>query len=166
MAAPGPNSSRQDFAEAGDAGRVERDFGDGAEDEFGELGGAALGGGVEAAEAFDGVAEQVDADRVGLAGGEEVDDAAAGGVFAGLHDGAGAAVAVGFEEGDDLSRAGRRRRRGGSWRRRGRRARGGTRWTRALTVVSTRRGGGPGSSRRARVAMRSETSSGLGETRS
>ena len=50
---------------------------------------------------FDGVAEEVDADGVGLAGGVEVEDAAAGGVFAGLHDGAGAVVAVGLEEGDD-----------------------------------------------------------------
>ena len=44
--------------------------------------------------------------------------------------------------------------------------RGGTRWTRALTVVSTMRGRAGVSSRRARVAMRSDTISGLGEMRS
>jgi len=60
------------FAEAGDAGGVERDFGDGAEDEFLQLGGAALGAGVEAAEGFQGVAEQVQAHGVRLACGVDV----------------------------------------------------------------------------------------------
>ena len=46
-------------------------------------------------------------------------------------------------------------------------ARGGTRCTSAFTVVSTMRGAAAGfSSRRVRVATRSDTSAGLGETRS
>ena len=45
-------------------------------------------------------------------------------------------------------------------------ARGGRRCTRALTVVSTMRGLSAGSPSRARVAMRSDTSSGFGDTRS
>ena len=53
---------------------------------------------------FDRVAEQVEADRIGLAGREDVDDAAAHGVFARLHHRAGAAVAVGFQEAGQLLR--------------------------------------------------------------
>ena len=85
-------------AEACDGVAVERDFGDGAELDAVDLGAAALGGGVEAAEAFDGVAEEVDADGFGEACGVEIDDAAADGVFAGFHDGGGAAIAMGVEE--------------------------------------------------------------------
>ncbi len=43
---------------------------------------------------------------------------------------------------------------------------GGTRCTSAFTVVSTMRRAGAGSSRRDKVAIRSDTTAGLGDTRS
>ena len=51
------------------------------------------------------VAEQVEPDRLGLAGGEQVDDAAAHGEFARLHHRAGAAVAVALRESAPAPRA-------------------------------------------------------------
>ena len=56
------------------------------------------------ADRLDRVAEQVEPHRIGLAGREDVDDAAAHGVFAGLHHRAGAAVAVGLQEAGELLR--------------------------------------------------------------
>ena len=90
------------LAEAADAVAVERDLGHRAQHEAVDPCRAALGGGVEGADALDLVTEQVEAQRVGAAGREQVDDAAAHRVFAGLHDGAGANVAVAFEEAREL----------------------------------------------------------------
>ena len=64
-------------AEARDAVGVEGEFGDGVQGEAGEAVAGALGGGVEAANVLDLVAEQVEADGLGFAGGIDVDDAAA-----------------------------------------------------------------------------------------
>ena len=58
--------------------------------------------GSKIADQLDGVAEQVEPHRIGLAGGKDVDDAAAHGVFARLHDRAGAAIAAGFQEAREL----------------------------------------------------------------
>ena len=91
-------------AEAGDRIRVERHFGHRPQGQALPAIGAALGAGIEDADRFDRVAEQVEPHRIGLAGGEDVDDAAAHGVFARLHHRAGAAIAVGFQEARQLLR--------------------------------------------------------------
>ena len=85
-------------AEASDRLLAQRHFGDRAQQQGAALASAALRGRIEGADGFDGVAEQVEPDRIGLTGGEDVDDSTAHRVFAGLHDGAGAAVAIGLEE--------------------------------------------------------------------
>ncbi len=85
-------------AEARDGWGVEGELGDGVEDEAGELVGGALGGGVEASDVLDLVAEQVEADGLALAGRIDVDDAAADGELARLADGLGAVVAAADEE--------------------------------------------------------------------
>ena len=59
---------------------------------------------IEGADRFERVAEEVEADRVRQPGREEVDDAAADGVFAGLADRAGADEAVDLEPGEDVGR--------------------------------------------------------------
>ena len=107
--------------------------------------GGALGAGVEAAQdALHGPRRTGPGAPGRLAGGEDVDDAAAHGVLARLHHRVGAAVAVGFQEqvvSACLGNRSRRRRtdvRLAPWNT----ARGGTRCTRALTVVSTMRGAG------------------------
>ncbi len=100
-------------AEAADAGGVEEHLVDRPQHQPVQLGAAALGGGVEAADALDGVAEQVEPHRLALSRGEDVDDAAAHRILARLHDGAGAAVAVGLQEAGevlDLDRAVHRQR--------------------------------------------------------
>ena len=61
----------------------------------------ALGLGVEGADRFQAVAEEVEPDRLVEAGRKQVEDAAAHGIFAGLAHGRGAVVAVVLEPGDD-----------------------------------------------------------------
>ena len=61
----------------------------------------ALGQRIEAADRFQGRAEEVQADRLFLATGKDVDQAAADGVVAGLHDRTGAVVAVALEIGHE-----------------------------------------------------------------
>src|SRR5580693_6082140 len=84
--------------ETGNGGMVESDFRGGMEIQRSGRLAAALRLRVEAANALDGVAEQVDAHRCRLAGGEYVDDAAAQRIFAGIHHRAGAPVAIGIEK--------------------------------------------------------------------
>jgi hypothetical protein len=88
-------------AEALDGGSVEEDLAHRAQHQPVHGGAAALGGRVQAADAFDLVAEEVEAQRLGLAGGEQVQDAATHRVFAWLHHGAGAAVAIALQEAGD-----------------------------------------------------------------
>ena len=100
-------------AEAGDRGLVEEDLADRAQRQRLQRLATALRAGVEAAQALDLVAEEVEADGVRFTRRVEVDDAAAHGVFARLHDGTGAVVAIGFEEarqrlGRDLAAPGQR----------------------------------------------------------
>ena len=89
-------------AEAGDRIGVERHLRHRPKGQALSAIGAALGGGIEDADRLDGVAEQVEPHRIGLTGGKDVDDAAAHGVFARLHDRAGAAIAAGFQEAREL----------------------------------------------------------------
>ena len=111
--------------EAFDAGFVEQGFGGGQQGEALDPADAALGGGVEAADAFDLVAEEIEPQRFVLARREEVDQAAAHGIFAGVGDRVGARIAVrlkqrrklvaidplaGREPGDELANAERRQR--------------------------------------------------------
>ena len=56
-------------------------------------------GGIEAAHALDLVAEEVEPERLLLARREEVDEAAAHRIFAGVGDGVGARIAVGLQQG-------------------------------------------------------------------
>ena len=91
-------------AEPRDRVRVERHLRDRPQDQTLALIGAALGSGIEDADRLDRVAEQVEPHRIRLAGREDVDDAAAHGVFAWLHHRAGAAVAVGLQEAGELLR--------------------------------------------------------------
>ena len=75
-------------------------FVDGRDGEAFDLSGGALGEGVEAADAFDLVAEQVEPHRLCLTRREQIDQAAAHCVLARLHHRIGAAIAVGVEEVD------------------------------------------------------------------
>jgi hypothetical protein len=72
-------------AEAADRGLVEEDLADRPQDQPLDALPAALAAGVEAADVLDLVAEQVEPNGIGLAGREQVDDAAAHGVLAVLH---------------------------------------------------------------------------------
>src|SRR5689334_20041583 len=81
-------------AEALDAVLVEQRFGGGEEHEMIDRTGGALIIGVEAAQSLDLVAEEIEPQRAGFAGGEEIDDAAAHRIFAGVMDGVGAHIAV------------------------------------------------------------------------
>ena len=85
-------------AEALDRFLVEQRFGRGEQGEAVEPAGGALVGGVEGADALDLVAEEVEAERLLLAGREQVDEAAADRELALIVDGVGADVAVGLEE--------------------------------------------------------------------
>ena len=80
-------------AEALDAVRVEQRLGRGHQRERLGLVGRALVGGVEAADALDLVAEEIEPERQLLAGREQVDQRAAHGIFAMLGDGVGALIA-------------------------------------------------------------------------
>src|SRR5580700_415889 len=64
-------------AEAVDRGVVEQDFADRAQHELIERAGRALGQRVKAAQAFQGVAEEIEADRLRRASRVEIDDATA-----------------------------------------------------------------------------------------
>ena len=85
-------------AEARYAGRVQRRFADRAQREARHILDRALAGGIEAADALHRVAEEIQAQRLGLAAREHVENAAAHGEFAGLHHRVGAVVAVGGQE--------------------------------------------------------------------
>ena len=89
------------LAKATDAFPVERHLRHGPQHQLADAGGAALRCRVEPPQAFDRVAEQVNAYRVGLTSRVDVDNAAAHRILAVLHHGAGAAVAVRLQEGDD-----------------------------------------------------------------
>ncbi len=71
-------------AERPDGLGCELEFGDRHEIQRVELVVAALGLGIEGADQFQGVAEEVEPHRIGDAGREQIDDAAAHGIFAGL----------------------------------------------------------------------------------
>ena len=86
-------------AEALDAVLVEQGLGGGQQGEAVDPVDAALGGGIEAAHALDLVAEEIEAQRLLLAGGEEVDQAAAHRELAGIAHRLGAAIAIGLEQG-------------------------------------------------------------------
>ena len=81
-------------AEAGDRGLVEEDLGHGLEIDPVALVGGSLAEGIEGAHAVQFVAEEVESQGLLGAGREEVDDAAADGVLAGLAHGLGAGIAV------------------------------------------------------------------------
>ena len=89
-------------AEARDRVGVKLHLADRLEVEARHVAGRALAHRIEAADALQHVAEKVEAQRFAVAGGIDVDDAAAQGIFAGLHDGVAAAVAVGLQEGGQL----------------------------------------------------------------
>ena len=80
-----------------------------------QLGRGALGLRIEGADRFQRVAEEIEPDGLGHAGREQIDDAAADGVFAGLAHGRGADEAVELEpfgdprHGDDVAGRGRQR---------------------------------------------------------
>jgi hypothetical protein len=88
--------------EALDRGLIEKDLAHRAQCQPVQRGAAALRPGVEPADALDLVAEEVEPHRLALPGRKQVQDAAAHGVFAGLHHGAGAVVAVGIKEARDV----------------------------------------------------------------
>ncbi len=85
-------------AEAVDRGVVEQDFADRAQHELVERAGRALGQRVEAAQAFQRVAEEVEADRLYRAGRVKIDDAATYRELAGLAHRVGADITVVAEE--------------------------------------------------------------------
>ncbi len=98
----------EQFAPAGsktaDRIRVERHFRHRPEGQPLPAIGTALRRWVEDADQLDRVAEQVEANRLGLAGRENVDNAAAHGVFAGFHHRAGTPIAGGLQEAGQLLR--------------------------------------------------------------
>ena len=85
-------------AEAFDRLLVEQRFRRGQQRETVETAGGALILGREAAHAFDLVAEEVEAQRLFLAAREQIDDAAAHGIFALVMDGVGADITIGLEQ--------------------------------------------------------------------
>ena len=85
-------------AEALDAVLVEQGLGGGQQGEALDPVDAALGGGIEAAHALDLVAEEIEPQRLLLAGREEVDEAAAHRELAGIAHRLGAAIAIGLEQ--------------------------------------------------------------------
>jgi hypothetical protein len=86
-------------AEALDRGLVEQRLGGGEEDEAFDRADCALGGGIEPAHRLDLVPEEVEPKRFGLAGREEIDQAAAHGIFAGIRDSVRALIAVRGQQG-------------------------------------------------------------------
>ena len=86
-------------AEALDAVLVEQGLGGGQQGEAVDPVDAALGGGIEAAHALDLVAEEIEPQRLLLAGGKQVDEAAAHRELAGIAHRLGAAIAIGLEQG-------------------------------------------------------------------
>ena len=88
-------------AEAADGVGDELEFRDRHQVERAHVEQRALGLGVEGADRFQAVAEEVEPDRLFEAGRKQIEDAAAHGVFAGLAHGRGAVVAVVLEPGDD-----------------------------------------------------------------
>ncbi len=95
-------------AELGNARLVEADLADRAQHQAFERATGALRHRVEGAQRVEGVAEEVEARRIGCTGGEDVDDAAAHRVFARLQHLLGTAVAVAFEERNQVRRVDRR----------------------------------------------------------
>ena len=89
-------------AEALDRFLVEQRFGRGQQGEAVDPAGGALVGGVEAADAFDLVAEEIEPQRLFLARREQIDQPAADGELAGIGDGVGADIAVGLEQRGEL----------------------------------------------------------------
>ena len=85
-------------AEALDRGVVEQHLADRPQDEIVERAGRALGQRVEAAEALQRVAEEIEADRLRRASRKEIDDAAADRELARLAHRLGAAIAVVAQE--------------------------------------------------------------------
>jgi hypothetical protein len=90
------------FAERLDARVVEQDLVDRQQGEALRRLDGALGGGVEAADGLDLVAEEVEAERVGVARGEQVEQPAAHSVFARLEHRVGADISVGAEHRREL----------------------------------------------------------------
>jgi hypothetical protein len=84
-------------AEALDRVFVEQRLGRGEQGEAVDAASGALVGRVEAAHRLDLVAEEVEAQRLFLAAGKQVDDAAANGEFAAIMNGVGADIAVGLQ---------------------------------------------------------------------
>ena len=89
-------------AEALDAFLVQQRLGRGEEGEAGDLAGGTLVGGIEGAHALDLVTEEVEPKRLRLARGEEIDQATAHGIFAGVVHRIGAHIAVGGEQRGEL----------------------------------------------------------------
>src|SRR5262249_49139955 len=87
-------------AETLDRGRIEHDLADRPQLEAIDLAERALGQGIEGADRLEQVAKQIEPQRLFAAGREDVDDAAADRVLAGLDDGAAAPVAVARETGE------------------------------------------------------------------
>ena len=81
---------------------VEHKLADGRQGEAVDLGEGPLGHGVEAADALDLAAEQVEAHGLFVVRREDVDQAAAYGILAGLHDRPRAAIALGDEKRDQV----------------------------------------------------------------
>ena len=127
--------------ETADRGVIEQDLADRAQHRFGFGAGRALGQRVKAADALDRVAKKIEPQRLGSAGRIKIDDAAAHREFAGLAHRVGAEIAVVAKKALQPVAAdpppGRRVSTRPSNSRRG-----GTRWTSALTVVSTMSGAG------------------------
>ncbi|MCY1173416.1 hypothetical protein D9M73_135750 [compost metagenome] len=85
-------------AEAFDAVLVDQRFGSRQQHEAVDAPGGALIGGVEGADAFDFVAEEIEPERVFLAAREQVDQAAAHGKFTCIGNGFDADIAIGLQE--------------------------------------------------------------------
>ena len=152
-------------AEAPDGFVVEQHFAHRRERDAGQRAGGALGVGIEGADRFELTAEEIEAERRFHAGGVEIDEAAAHGVFAGFAHRRDAQIAV--ERGpfdelvavDDLAGLAAKHMPATT-------SRGGSFWISALTVVRTMAPRVAGSASAESVVIRAAMVTPLGETRS